>query len=179
MSSKQAYVERIPTGVEALDRYLQGSFPKYSWCFLAGEPGTGKTILCGHVAYTVLARNICPVIYITTEQPFTSLVQQMKRFGMDFGKFKGDGQLHIVDLFELRGHAYEKARNSKKFVDPLDSNNLVDYLWNLVKEKGIREPLIIIDSLSAFWVDKPALSTVLKKSLSSIITYSTPSPLFW
>ncbi|RLE92252.1 MAG: KaiC domain-containing protein [Thermoprotei archaeon] len=154
MSSK---IERIPTGIELLDKYLQGGIPKHSWVFIAGEPGTGKSILCLHTANTALSKNICPVVYVTTEQNFQSLVKQAEQFNMHFNGFKDKGTLHIVDIFELRSHAYEK-KSKAKYPDPLDVGNLVDYLWSLVREKRIREPLIIIDSLSAFWVDKPAMA---------------------
>ena len=155
MSSK---VERIPTGISELDKYLQGGIPKSSWVFVAGEPGTGKSILCLHIANTVLSRNIAPVIYVTTEQDFNSLIQQAKQFNINFDGYKEDGQLHIVDLFDLKSYAFSKKNNSKKFVDPLDLNNLASRLWNIVIENKLKSPVIIIDSLSAFWVDKPAMA---------------------
>jgi len=172
-------VERIPTGIEQLDKYLQGGFPRGSWVFIAGEPGTGKSILCLHIANTVLTRNVAPVIYVTTEQTFGSLVQQAEQFGMGLNDYKEGGQLHIVDLFELRSHAYGKAKgeNRKKYAvaDPLDVNNLVDFLWTLVREGKIREPLIIIDSLSAFWVDKPAMARRITYSMKVRLAKMSPT----
>jgi circadian clock protein KaiC len=38
-------LERVPTGVERLDEILEGGIPCYSTIFVAGLPGTGKTIL--------------------------------------------------------------------------------------------------------------------------------------
>ena len=170
MSSK---IERIPTGISKLDEYLQGGFPRNSWVFIAGEPGTGKSILCLHVANAALSKNICPVIYVTTEQNFKSLVKQAEQFNIHFNGFKDKGILHIVDIFELKSHAYDKK--NKKFADPLDVNNLVDYLWNLVKEKKIREPLVIIDSLSAFWVDKPAMARRITYNLKTRLAKMKPT----
>jgi len=38
-------LERVSTGVERLDEMLDGGIPRYSTVFIAGLPGTGKTIL--------------------------------------------------------------------------------------------------------------------------------------
>jgi len=38
-------LDRMPTGVERLDEILNGGIPRYSTVFVAGLPGTGKTIL--------------------------------------------------------------------------------------------------------------------------------------
>ena len=38
-------MERISTGVEKLDQLLSGGYPKGKSILIAGEPGTGKTLL--------------------------------------------------------------------------------------------------------------------------------------
>lgn len=69
--------ERLSTGITKLDQYLNGGIPESSWVFVTDEPGTSKTILCLHIAYTNLKDGL-NVIYVTTEQPFTDLVEQAK-----------------------------------------------------------------------------------------------------
>ncbi|MGK0550175.1 MAG: ATPase domain-containing protein, partial [Pyrobaculum sp.] len=34
-------MRRIPTGVEALDKALEGGIPQGSWVVVTGEPGVG------------------------------------------------------------------------------------------------------------------------------------------
>jgi len=170
-------VERIPTGISELDKFLQGGIPRGSWIFVAGEPGTGKSILCLHIANTVLARNVCPVIYITTEQNFKSLVQQAEQFGMKFNGYKEDGTLHIVDLFDLRSFAFSKKKENQRRVvtDPLDPNNLANRLWDIVISNKLRNPIVIIDSLSAFWVDKPAMARRITYNLKTRLVKMEPT----
>ena len=167
-------IERIPTGLDRLDGFLEGGIPKGSWLFIAGEPGTGKSTLCLHIANTCLAENISPVIYVTTEQSFQDLILQAGQFGMRFDGYRESGVLHIVDLFDLKSYAY-KRNSDRKFTDPLDPNNLIDRLWSLVVENKLREPLIIIDSLSAFWVDKPAMARRITYNLKTRLAKMKPT----
>ena len=39
-------LDRVTTGIDSLDDILEGGIPQYSIVFVAGLPGTGKTILC-------------------------------------------------------------------------------------------------------------------------------------
>ena len=69
------HVKRISTGVETLDKALEGGVPQGSWVVATGEPGVGKSILCIHFAYAGL-KSGDPVVYVTTEQEFRDVVEQ-------------------------------------------------------------------------------------------------------
>ncbi|RLF23130.1 MAG: KaiC domain-containing protein [Thermoprotei archaeon] len=154
---KKATRQRLSTGIEKLDQYLEGGIPQGTWLFIAGEPGTGKTILCLHIAYASLKDGI-DVIYVTTEQPFKDLLEQAKQFSINLSPYVKES-LHVIDIFDLYEHAWEAKKNGKlKIADPLDPDNLANYLRELCQQEGLENPLIIIDSLSAFWVDKPAMA---------------------
>ena len=152
----------MPSGIEPLDKYLQEGFPKRELGFRSGRAGNReKHTLSSHSKYcTFKEYRSCNLCYDRAN--FQIFSSTSRAIWNEVNGYRKDGSLFIVDLFELRSHAYEKAKetNSKKRViaDPLDVNNLVDYLWTLVRGNKIREPLIIIDSLSAFWVDKPAMA---------------------
>ena len=67
--------------------------------------------------------------------------------------------LFIIDIFDLYEYAHERREEGKsKFADPLDPNNLALKIKEIARENDLKKPLIIIDSLSAFWVDKPAMA---------------------
>lgn len=58
-------MERISTGIVALDELLHGGFPEGAMVLLAGSPGSGKTIM----AQQIMFHNASPetkVIYLTT-----------------------------------------------------------------------------------------------------------------
>ena len=57
-------LERFPTGVTGLDTVLQGGFFKGGLYLIAGEPGTGKTILSNQLAFHHVA-NGGHAVYVT------------------------------------------------------------------------------------------------------------------
>lgn len=58
-------MERIPTGIEALDQLLQGGFPEGASILVVGRPGSGKTVM----AHQIMFQNASPsfrALYLTT-----------------------------------------------------------------------------------------------------------------
>ncbi len=58
-------MNRLPTGVDALDHVLQGGLPSGSTVLLAGSPGTGKTILANQIVFNNASAD-SRVLYLTT-----------------------------------------------------------------------------------------------------------------
>ncbi|MEL9991188.1 MAG: KaiC domain-containing protein [Thermoproteus sp.] len=177
-------VVRISTGVEELDKALEGGIPKGSWVAVTGEPGVGKSILAMHFAYAGLKAGD-PVVYVTTEQEFKDVMEQASQLGMDFSKFSAYNiawrrepeempQIVVVDIFGLLKVARQMTEKAKEenpekvrryaalSVDTLIEaiNEAYDVLG--VLEEGGRTPVkhvrLVIDSMSAFWVDKPVMA---------------------
>jgi len=169
--------------VEALDRALEGGVPQGSWVVVAGEPGVGKSILSIHFAYAGLKAGD-PVVYVTTEQEFRDVVEQAEQFGMDFTKFaiyniawrrepEKAPQVVVIDIFGLlkvarqlteraREESPEKVRRYAALsIDTLmEAINKAYEILAVAKERGApeRHVRLVIDSMSAFWVDKPAMA---------------------
>lgn len=57
-------LERFPSGITGLDTVLQGGFFKSGMYLIAGEPGTGKTILCNQLCFHHVA-NGGQAVYVT------------------------------------------------------------------------------------------------------------------
>jgi len=178
-------ITRISTGVPELDKALEGGVPKGSWVAITGEPGTGKSILCMHFAWAGL-RVGDPVVYVTTEAEFRDVIRQAKLFGMDFEQYKiydisstkelGETpNIVVIDIFGLLKVArqmseaiptdVETAR--KRRFAALDVQTLTAAIQEAYKilgvlKEGIKSPVrhvrLIIDSMSAFWADKPAMA---------------------
>jgi KaiC domain protein len=178
-------ITRISTGVPELDKALEGGVPKGSWVAITGEPGTGKSILCMHFAWAGL-RVGDPVVYVTTEAEFRDVIRQAKLFGMDFEQYKiydisstkelGEiPNIVVIDIFGLLKVArqmseaiptdVETAR--KRRFAALDVQTLTVAIQEAYKilgvlKEGIKSPVrhvrLIIDSMSAFWADKPAMA---------------------
>ncbi|MDE1798167.1 MAG: AAA family ATPase [Candidatus Micrarchaeota archaeon] len=76
-------VERVPTGMPALDKILQGGFPKGSVNLLSGACGTGKTIFGMQFLYEGAKKYGEPGLYVTLEEDPKDLVSNMNLLGWD------------------------------------------------------------------------------------------------
>ncbi|MEM4674594.1 MAG: KaiC domain-containing protein [Pyrobaculum sp.] len=176
-------MQRIPTGVEALDKALEGGIPQGSWVVVTGEPGVGKSTLCIHFAYAGLKAGD-PVVYVTTEQEFRDVMEQARQLGMDFSQFTAYSiawkkepektpNIVVVDIFGLLKVARQLTEKSKEespekvrryaalSIDTLiEAVNEAYNLLAVAKERGTpeRHVRLVVDSMSAFWVDKPVMA---------------------
>jgi len=176
-------MKRVSTGVEVLDRTLEGGIPQGSWVVVAGEPGVGKSILSIHFAYAGL-KSGDPVVYVTTEQEFRDVVEQAEQLGMDFSKYpiyniawrkepEKAPQIVVIDIFGLLKVARQLTEKSKEespekvrryaalSIDTLiETINKAYEILGVAKERGApeRHVRLVIDSMSAFWVDKPVMA---------------------
>lgn len=178
-------VFRVSTGIKELDQALEGGIPRGSWVAVTGEPGTGKSILCMHFAWAGLLAGD-PVVYVTTEAEFRDVVRQAKMFGMDFESYrildvssKHEGLEHVdivvIDIFGLLKIARQLSEQQtdpetgrRRFITALDIQTLISAIHEAYKILGVlrdekakspyKHVRLVIDSLSAFWADKPAMA---------------------
>ncbi len=174
-------VERVSTGIARLDKALEGGVPRGSWVAITGEPGTGKTILSMHFAWAGL-RVGDPVVYVTTEQEFRDVLTQAAQFGMHLDEFpiyslgwrkepEEPPLIVVVDMFgllKIARHMSERSREGEKArrygVLSMDTlieaiNEAYDVLNVSQGGKGPgRHVRLIVDSMSAFWSDKPVMA---------------------
>jgi KaiC/GvpD/RAD55 family RecA-like ATPase len=78
--------EFISTGIEKLDKLLEGGTPRGYTILILGSPGSSIEILCKQLATTG------NVIYFTTEETEEEVIDTMKRFGW------GKPKIEIIDI---------------------------------------------------------------------------------
>lgn len=154
-------VKRLKTGVAGMDELLEGGIPEDFFVAVTGEPGCGKTIFSIHfINQGIIEGDKC--IYITTEESRESIIRQASQFGMRFGDAMNDGKLIIIDAL--------MGREDRWSLQNLDPEALVSKIIEAKKELGYGRARVAVDSLSAFWLDKPAMarrySYFIKKVLS-------------
>ncbi|PUA31195.1 MAG: KaiC domain-containing protein [Candidatus Terraquivivens tikiterensis] len=154
-------VKRLRTGVEGIDELLEGGIPEEFLVAVTGEPGCGKTIFSIHfINQGVIEGDKC--IYVTTEESRESIVKQAAQFGMDFSGAIAEGKLIVIDAL--------MGKDDRWSLQGLDLEALVGKIIEAKKELGYGRARVAIDSLSAFWLDKPAMarrySYFVKKVLS-------------
>ena len=154
-------VRRLRTGVEGLDKLIQGGIPEGFVIAATGEPGCGKTIFAIHFIYQGVLDND-KSIYVTTEESRESIIKQASQFNMDFEKAIQENKLVVIDAL--------MGREDKWSLQSLDLEALVGRIIEAKRELGYGRARVAIDSISAFWLDKPAMarrySYYVKKVLS-------------
>lgn len=174
-------VARVSTGIRELDEAVEGGVPRGSWVAITGEPGTGKSILCMHFAWAGL-RGSDPVVYVTTEAEFRDVVRQARQLGMDFENYsiydisssrepQETPQIVVIDIFGLlkvaRQLSEEQGEEGSRRYSVLEIQTLVAAIREAYKTLGVlreggkgvtKHVRLVIDSLSAFWADKPAMA---------------------
>ncbi len=90
----QPFGEEISSGIPRLDALLNGGYYRASCVLLAGEPGTGKTLLA-----STFVRQVCSqgekVLYLSMEESPEALVRNVTSAGIDLEPFRKAGTLHF------------------------------------------------------------------------------------
>ncbi|MEN2974245.1 MAG: KaiC domain-containing protein [Candidatus Caldarchaeales archaeon] len=154
-------IKRLGTGIEGLDNLMEGGIPEGFFVAVAGEPGCGKTIFSIHFIYQGVIDGE-KSIYVTTEESRESVMNQASQFNMDFEKAVEEGKLIIIDAL--------MGREDRWSLQSLEVEALVGKIIEAKKELGYGRARVAIDSISAFWLDRPAMarrySYYVKKVLS-------------
>ena len=90
-------------------------------------------------------------IYITTEESRDSIINQAKQFGWNFEKAIDEGKLVIID-------ALMRGRDDPWSLQELDVEHLINKIIEAKKYLGFGRARLVVDSMSAFWLDKPAMA---------------------
>lgn len=73
-------IARVGTGVPGLDAVLGGGIPSGSITVVAGEPGTGKTVLVLQLLFAAARRGLKSIYFSTLSEPSLKLIRHMQGF---------------------------------------------------------------------------------------------------
>lgn len=90
-------LERISTGVKGLDSLIEGGIPKGFTVLVAGNPGTGKTILAAHFLFDGLNKGENG-LYVSFSESKDQFYVNMEKLGMDFKNFERQGKFVFLDF---------------------------------------------------------------------------------
>jgi circadian clock protein KaiC len=93
-------IERISTGISTLDALIEGGIPRGFTVLVAGNPGTGKTILTTHFLYEGLLRGEAAV-YVSFSESKNQFYENFNRFGMKFADFEKDNKFAYLDFASI------------------------------------------------------------------------------
>ncbi|WP_337863224.1 ATPase domain-containing protein [Nitrososphaera sp.] len=101
--------ERISTGIPGLDSLMEGGIPRGFTVLVAGNPGSGKTVLASHFLYEGLKNAGESGIYVSFSESREQFFNNVERLGMDFQKYEGEGKFHFLDLASVTREGIQDA----------------------------------------------------------------------
>ena len=91
--------ERVSTGIPNLDSLIEGGIPRSTTVMIAGNSGTGKTILSSQFIYNGLtSASVEPGVYISFSESKAQFYANTKKIGMDFEKFEKQMKFMFLDF---------------------------------------------------------------------------------
>jgi circadian clock protein KaiC len=124
-------IERISTGISTLDTLIEGGIPRGFTVLVAGNPGTGKTILTSHFLYEGLLKGE-GALYVSFSESKNQFHENFKRFGMNFSDFEGNNKFAYLDFASVTKEGITDA---------------FEEILNVIRNIGARR--VVIDSFSA------------------------------
>jgi len=124
-------IERISTGITTLDTLIEGGIPRGFTVLVAGNPGTGKTILTTHFLYDGLQKGE-GALYVSFSESKIQFYENFKRFGMNFSEFEADNKFAYLDFASVTKEGITDA---------------LEEVLNVSRNIGARR--VVIDSFSA------------------------------
>jgi len=96
---KDLGIRRASSGVEHLDAFLNGGFPRGSLVFVSGNPGTGKTTLTASFLYDGSKRKKENGVYASFGEGKKSFYENMATMGFDFEALEKEGHFRFLEVF--------------------------------------------------------------------------------
>jgi circadian clock protein KaiC len=127
-------MERVKTGIDGLDKMLNGGFLPETANLVEGAPGTGKTTMGMQFIYNGIMQHDEPGLILTFEEFPQQYYRDAAAFGWDFKKLERENKLRVI--------------MSSPEVSKADLENIDGRIETLVHEIGARR--IMVDSLSHF-----------------------------
>jgi len=142
-------LERVPTGIEKLDRILKGGFIRRRTYLIAGETGTGKTIF--GLQYLIHGARVLEEngIYVLVDESIDDLIRGAKSLGWDLRELVDEGKLSIMTLLS---EFPEKFKN--KYMEAIVSSIVKD-----IKEEAdrINAKRLVIDPIAPLILSEKTL----------------------
>jgi len=141
-------VERCPTGISGLDELLEGGLPRGRVILIAGDCGTGKSILATEFLVNGALKYNEPGIYVSLEQSPIHLKEDMASMGFNLDDLEKEKKLVIIDA-SLSGMAFSQPKKNEFILSPEQFS--IDSITALIKEAAdkIKAKRAVVDSFSA------------------------------
>ncbi len=151
-------VERVKTGIDGLDKALNGGIPAKNLVLVAGGAGTGKSTLCMQFLVNGAKKFKERGLYISTEQSEGELKKQAEQYGWNIWELEEKGLLKII------------------YIDIIKENHFIERSREAIK--NFKPKRLVIDSMSTM-SDYMAVTDYSKQSWSVTSVQNTVIPQFF
>ncbi|MCY0873856.1 MAG: KaiC domain-containing protein [Acidianus infernus] len=151
---------RLSTGIPDFDKLIEGGIPQGFFVAATGEPGTGKTIFSLSFINEGLKEGDIG-IYVTTEESRDSILRQAKQFNWDLESYL-DKKLIIID-------ALMKEKEDEWSLEEVTPEEMVKKVIAAKQKLGYGRARLVIDSVSALFLDKPAMARKISYYLKRVL----------
>ncbi len=140
---------RVKTGIEGLDSFIEGGFPKGRVYLVAGETGTGKTTFALQYLYFGVEYGDSGV-YVTIDEKPERIVEDALTLGWNLEKLMDENRLLMVELSPYfsdikKVDAFQIAENLRGYINEIEAKRLaIDPIAPLVARSD--EPLTSLDA---------------------------------
>ena len=140
---------KVKTGIEGLDNFIEGGFPKGRVYLVAGETGTGKTTFALQYLYYGVSYGDNG-IYVTIDEKPEKVVEDALTLGWDLEKLIDENRLLMVELSPYfsdikKVDSVQIVDNLKGYIDEVEARRLaIDPIAPLVARSD--EPLTSLDA---------------------------------
>jgi len=127
-------IERVPTGIDGLDKMIEGGFVNNTTVMLRGGSGTGKTLFCLQYLYHGITKYKQPGVFFSFAETKDSVFRHGRVLGWDFEGLEKKG------LFEfVKYEPHEVAKTME------EGGGAIKEMMEAMKAKRL-----VIDSLTAY-----------------------------
>lgn len=133
--------DRASTGIDGFDVLIGGGFPRGSLVLMAGEAGSGKTILSAQYLYHGASKLGEPGTYVSFAENRETFLENMKKLDMDFERLEQEGKFKFLDYATITEKAVtETLTNVLSEIDRLKARRLVIDSFSALAQ-AFREPI--------------------------------------
>lgn len=140
-------MESLSTGIEGLDKLMDGGFPKGKSILVTGPPGAGKTILGIHFLHRSCEQGKKCILILTRELT-EDILSQSRSLNIDLKPFVESGQLSIKNIFEDKMNKIKSASKFGKGLCAVDTD-IIEYLSSISSEVDV----MVIDNIGVMAIN--------------------------
>lgn len=142
----------IEIDVDLIKFILPSGIPRNSFVILAGEGGTGKSILVNSIVKFFVSSGE-PVVYVDYDDDPATILHQFRTLGLDPVEAHSRGLLFLIDGFSymVKGYKPPKPVFVVEEDDPRDIDSTITKYIKVLDANGVRDRgLMVIDSFNVF-----------------------------